>query len=178
LPFSDERYMQLIAQGYNDRECAMRMHVKENILVSEYLPIILRKAEVSTRDEAVLYARHKGYGVEVEQKGVQPKEMNNALKGPKMVQARAFYRALEQHFFADDCAGCKSYFKYGVLLIKGQFYQHLEMFRSNIYLDVVELVSQLEKAGMIHVQQNEEMYRVTFIHLLPKEGHNDGDQAI
>ncbi|HEX3642923.1 MAG TPA: hypothetical protein VHV10_16690 [Ktedonobacteraceae bacterium] len=181
IPFSDERYMQLLAQGYSDTECAMRMHVKESILVSEYLPVILRKAEVSTREEAVTYARYKGYGVEQEQKGVPPKEIISALKGIKMVQARAFYRALEQHFFQNDCLGCTSYFQYAVLLIKGQFYQHLGLFLTAEDQNVVELVSHLEKAGMIHIHKHvdDELYRVTFMHLQSKEeGHNDGDSNI
>src|SRR5437899_8000183 len=177
IPFSDERYMQLLAQGYSDTECAMRMHVKESILVKEYLPLILRKAEVATREEAVVYARYKGYGVEQEQKGVPPKEIKSALRGVKMVQARAFYRALEQHFFQNDCLGCQSYFKYGVLLVKGQFYQHLEMFLPADQ-NTFELVLHLKESGMIHVQKNDELYRVTFMHLqLKEEGHN-GDQTI
>jgi hypothetical protein len=174
IPFSSERYMQLIAEGFSDKECAMRMHVKESILVSEYLPIILRKAEVATREE---FVQHVQSGQEA-RKGVPPKELNNALKGPKMLQARAFYRALERHFFADDCVGCKSYFKYGVMLVKGQCHRHLEMFLPNKYLDVLELVSQLETADMIHIQQTDELYRVTFVHLQSKEAENYGDNNL
>ncbi len=174
IPFSDKRYMQLIAEGYSDKECAMRMHVKESVLVSEYLPAILRKAEVATREE---FVQHVQSGVEV-RKGVPPKELTTMLRGPQLLQARAFYRALERHFLADECTGCKSYHKYGVLLVKGQFHQHLELFRPNVYLDVTELVSQLETAGIIHVQQNDELYRVTFMHLQSKEGNNDGDSNI
>lgn len=112
-----------------------------------------------------------------EQKGTSSKIVSTSLKGVKKVQARAFYRALEQHFLADDCAGCKSYFKYGVLLVKGQLHRHLETFMPDINLDVVELVSHLKESNMIHIQENDELYRVTFMHLQAKEeGH--GDQAI
>ena len=179
IPFSDERYMQLLAQGFSDAECAMKMHVKQTILVSQYLPEILRKAGLSTREEAVLYARYKGYGVEIEQKGVPSKKISSALSGIEMVQARAFYRSLEQHFFQDDCPGCKSYFQYGVLLVKGQFYKHLEVLRTYADLDIFELILRLKESGMIGVEKDDELYRVTFKHLQSKEeGHNDGDQPI
>jgi hypothetical protein len=113
-----------------------------------------------------------------ETKGVSSKIVSASLKGVKKAQARTFYRALEQHFFADDCLGCNSYLKYATLLVKGQFYQHLETFMPDINLDVVELVEHLKDSRMISVQNNEEMYRVTFMHLQAKEGHNDGDSNI
>src|SRR5207245_8291630 len=92
IPFSDERYMQLIAEGFDDKECAMRMHVKKTVLVKEYLPHILRKHELSSREEAVEYARRKGYGIEIV---LPPDEPTVDLRGTRTVKARAFYRALE-----------------------------------------------------------------------------------
>lgn len=176
MPFSDERYMQLLAQGYSDKECAMRMRVKQITLVEDYLPNLLRKAGLSTREEAVVYARHQGYGEKLE--GVPPAQVNASLKGVKMAQARAFYRSLEQHFFQNDCPGCKSYFQYVVLLVKGQFYRHMELFLPSAEQDVFELILVLKESDMIHVQKNEESYRVTFKHLLSKEGYHDGDSKI
>jgi hypothetical protein len=173
FPFSDEKYMQLIAEGLSDKECAMRMHVKQSILVSEYLPVILRKAGLSTREEFVQHAQ----GGSEREKGVPAQDLNAALRGVKMAQARAFYRSLEQHFFQNDCQGCKSYKQYGVLLVKGQFYQHMVMI-SPVEGDVFVLISSLKESGLIELRKDNELYRVTFKHLLSKEGQNDGDNNI
>jgi DNA-binding CsgD family transcriptional regulator len=178
MPFSDKRYMQLIAEGFSDKECAMKLHIKQSILVNDYLPALLRKAGLSTREEAVIYAKQKVS--EEEQKGVSDEVVYASLKGVKMAHARAFYRALERHFFLDDCPGCKSYFQYAVLLVKGQFYQHLGLFLPDEGQNVVELVYHLERTDMIYVHKHidDELYRVTFVHLQPKEGNDDGDKAI
>lgn len=176
IPFSDEKYMQLIAEGFDDKECAMRMKIKQSIIVKEYLPHIIKKAGVATREEAVEYARRHGFGKEIV---LPPDEASVALRGTKTVQARAFYRALEHHYFQNNCPGCKSYDQYSVLLVKSQFYKHMELFVPSAEYDVFELIASLKESGMISVQNNEETYRVTFMHLQSKEeGHNDGDQAI
>ena len=175
IPFSDERYMQLIAEGLNDKECAMRMHVKHDIIVKEYLPLLLKREGLATREEAVEYARRKGFGKEIV---LPPDEASIALKGTKTVQARAFYRALEQHYFQNKCPGCKSYDQYSVLLVKKRFYKHMELFVPSAEYDVFELIASLKESDMISLHNDGETYRVTFKHLLPREGHNDGDQTI
>jgi hypothetical protein len=173
IPFSDERYMQLIAQGLSDKECAMRMRIKQSILVSEYLPAILRKAGLSTREEFVQLAQSGSEG----EKGVSAQDINTALKGPSMTLTRAFYRALEQHFFQNDCPGCKSYKQYAVLLVKGQFYQHMVAI-SPVDEDIFVLISSLKESGLIELRKDDELYRVTFKHLQTQEGQNDGDSNI
>jgi DNA-binding CsgD family transcriptional regulator len=175
IPFSDEKYMQLVAEGFDDQECATKMHIKKSIIVREYLPHLLKKAGVATREEAVQYARRKGFGKEIV---LPPDEATIALRATKSVEARAFYRALEQHYFQNNCPGCKSYFQYAVLLINSQFYKHMGLFVPSADHDAFELIACLKESDMISVHRDEETYRVTFKHLQPKEGHNDGDNNI
>jgi len=100
-------------------------------------------------------------------KGVTPESLNRALKGVGKAPARAFYRYLEWHFFEKKCVGCTSYENYGVMLVRGQFYEHMKAF-ANPPEDVFELISCLKESGLISVQKNDGVYRVTFHELCPE----------
>lgn len=167
FPEKIEQYVKLVGEGKKHGEIAKIMHVKKGTVEGNYRSKALELTGLTSTQELALYAKQHGYG-SVEPRGVSASQLTYSLRGPAMEPVRDFYRRLEIHYFCNKCDGCKSYEKYRVLVVNGNLEQHLEQWCPPDK-DVRTLLGHLKKNKLIEVQENEDVYRITFSYLVPKD---------
>jgi DNA-binding CsgD family transcriptional regulator len=160
-----EQFLQLIAKESPYGEIATHMNISPGAVQGGYLQRMLDKTGFQTEQELVIFAKQKFLGEAI---GTDIERLCRTLKGIAMEPVRDFYRRLEQHYLQNDCSGCKSYHKYHVMVIPGNFHNHLELFTTPDK-DVRVLLYHLEQHRILHVRCDDDLYRVTFLYLQGEE---------
>jgi len=90
------------------------------------------------------------------------------LIGPEHLKARKLYRALVKHHKAAACATCKSYPKYGSMIIAGDFFEHI---RDIAHTPITpQDFFKLQHAGLIALEEvTPRMVRMVFAEFVREE---------
>jgi len=161
----DEQYLKCLAKGLTDVEIAQHMRVKLWHVQNEYRHSIGDKTGLWKKEDMVQYAIQNGYGTPEEG---HDDNLYRILRGIEMAPTRDFYRHLLHHFYANDCAVCKSYNKYKVLLVYGNFVAHMSMLAKD-GMDIDTMLSRLQKAKLLQIRRDDVLYRIYFLHLQKQE---------
>lgn len=95
-------------------------------------------------------------------------ELLSKLPGVANLKARRLYHTLVNHFTHASCQCCAFYKQYGVMIVKGDFTEHIEDL-NNGKLAATDIFK-LKDAGLIELEQiSERQYRLTICELAPEE---------
>jgi len=160
----DERYLELAAKGFTDAEMSQEMDVSLWAIQSSYRIKIGKKIGLSTKGQIAAYARKHGYGGTAEAEDPEMGRLCSIMPGDAMAPARQFYKLLEQHYWLNKCAHCKSYHQYHVLRIPGDYYTHLERFAKDGH-SVEKMLRYLVRFNILEEQYIDGICRLTFAYL-------------
>ena len=92
----------------------------------------------------------------------------NRLPGAANVKARKLYHALKSHLQDATCPMCSFYKQYGVMIVKGDFFEHLQDIHGGKF--ALADIFKLKDAKIIGLDEiSARQYRVTIYELAPKE---------
>jgi hypothetical protein len=91
-----------------------------------------------------------------------------ALPGTANLKARKLYHTLKNHFTHASCQCCTFYKQYGVMIVKGDFTEHIEDLNDG-KLAAADIFK-LKDSGLIELEQiTARQYRLTICELAPEE---------
>jgi len=92
----------------------------------------------------------------------------NRLPGAANLRARKLYHTLKSHLLDETCLICTSYQKYGVLIVKGDFFEHIQDINGG-KLAPADFFK-LKDAKLIDLDEiSARQHRVTICELAPEE---------
>lgn len=95
--------------------------------------------------------------------------LTDRLPGAANVKARKLYRGLKRHFQTAKCPMCACYQQYGVLIIKGDFTEHLQDINDGQFVAPTDFYK-LKDAKLIELDTiSARQHRVTIVELIPQE---------
>jgi len=94
--------------------------------------------------------------------------LTDRLPGPANAKARKLYRSLKHHFQAAKCPICSCYHRYGVMIVRGDFIEHIQDI-NNGQLAPTDLFK-LKDAKLLELDTiSARQHRITIVELIPQE---------